>query len=188
MPTNTYSLNMLMDPKLEDRYLRLEDSRNRLLDELAGLDDDQLNIAPAAGKWSINQHIAHLVLVEDAALANIRYKLQQQDKLQDNGFAQTVRAFLMKLALQSGRKYKAPAIVADVPATCHLPELRQQWDQVRFELEDELTSFPQQLLEKGVFKHPMAGYLTISQTLAFIQDHFIHHKRIVQAQKEALVG
>ncbi|MCX2739119.1 DinB family protein [Pontibacter anaerobius] len=177
-----------MNPKLEDKYLHLEESRNRLLDELAGLDDAQLNTATSAGKWSINQHVAHLVLVEERALDNIRYKLSRQEELQNVGLNQIVRAFLMKLALQSGRKYKAPAVVAAVPNTCHLPALRQQWDKARFELEDELTGFPNQLLEKGIFKHPMVGYLTISQTLTFLQDHFIHHKRIMQAQKQALVG
>ncbi|WP_266205805.1 DinB family protein [Pontibacter kalidii] len=176
-----------MNPKLESQYLRLEESRNRLLDELAGLDGNQLNTAPAPGKWSINQHVAHLVLVEERALDNIRYKLQRQEELQDISLAQEAKALMLKLALYSGRKFKAPAIVASVPEACHLPELRQQWDQARFELEDELTAFPQQLLEKGIFKHPITGYLTIGQTLSFLQDHFIHHKRIMQAQKELLV-
>jgi hypothetical protein len=176
-----------MNPKLEAKYLRLEELRNRLLDELAGLDDNQLNASPAPGKWSVNQHVAHLVVVEERALDNIRYKLQRQEELQDISMAQEAKALLLKLALHSGRKFKAPPLVASVPETCHLPELRQQWDKVRFELEDELTGFPPQLLEKGVFKHPITGYLTIGQTLTFLQDHFIHHKRILQAQKEVLV-
>ncbi|WP_276496149.1 DinB family protein [Pontibacter litorisediminis] len=177
-----------MNPKLEDKYLRLEELRNRLLDELAGLDDAQLNKAPAPEKWSINQHVAHLVLVEERALDNVRYKLQRQEELQDVGLAQEAKLLLVKVALHSGRKFVAPPVVVSVPEVCHLPELRQQWDKVRFELEDELTSFPQPLLEKGVFKHPMIGYLTIGQALNFLQDHFIHHKHIMQAHKQALVG
>ncbi|AKD05837.1 hypothetical protein PKOR_19485 [Pontibacter korlensis] len=177
-----------MNPKLEVKYLRLEQSRNRLLDELAGLSDEQLNTYPAAGKWSINQHVAHLVLVEERALSSIKQQLQQQDTLLDIDFSTSVKALLVKLALHSGRKYKAPAAVANVPDQAALPELRQQWDKLRFELEDELTSFPHHLLEKGVLNHPMVGCLSINQALSFLQDHFEHHRQIMLRQKEALIS
>ncbi|MFD1188455.1 DinB family protein [Pontibacter rugosus] len=177
-----------MDAKLESKYLRLEQTRNLLLDELESLDDAQLNSMPAAGKWSLNQHVAHLVIVDDAALGGIRYKLQQQDKLRDSTFAQAVKAFLLKVALKSGKKYKAPAAVATVPDTAHLPALRQNWDKVRFQLEDELTSMPHHLLDKGIFKHPRVGYLNINQTLSFLQDHFDHHVQIMQRIKSELIN
>lgn len=188
MSLNAFSHNLLMNPKLEAKYLRLEELRNPLLDELDGLDHQQLNAAPAPGKWSINQHVAHLILVEQRVLENVRYKLQRPEELQDVPFAQEAKALLMKVALHSGQKFKAPDIVANVPEVSELSALRKQWDTMRFELEDELTGFPPALLAKGVFKHPVVGYLTICQTLNFLQDHFIHHKQIMMSQKEALIN
>ncbi|GHA61303.1 DinB family protein [Pontibacter akesuensis] len=175
-----------MNPKLEDKYLRLEQTRNRLLDELESLDETQLNAAPAEEKWSINQHVAHLTLVDKATLGNILYKLQHQDQLQDSSLKQAVKALLLRVALKSGKKYRAPVQVANVPATSQLPELRQEWDTVRFQLEDELTAMPRHVMGKGLFKHPRVGYLTIGQTLTFLQDHFDHHYLIIQSLKSEI--
>ncbi|ARS35361.1 DinB family protein [Pontibacter actiniarum] len=176
-----------MNPQLENKYLRLEASRNRLLDELEALDEQQLNTAPAEGKWSINQHVAHLVLVDEQTLSYIQHKLQQQDTLEPSTFSCAVKAFILKLALISGRKYKAPAPVATVPDYAQLQHLRQQWDAVRFNLEDVLTELPPNLVDKCLFKHPYVGPLNMLQTLSFLQDHFDHHQRAMQAQAEALV-
>lgn len=186
MATNTYSLNLLMNPKLEDKYLRLEQSRNRLLDELAGLDDSQLNSSPEAGKWSINQHVAHLVLVEELTLSYVQHKLQKPEELQEASFGNAFKSALLKLALISGKKFKAPAPTAAVPDKANLQELRQRWDTARFTMEDVLTDLPTHLLDKCLFKHPYVGPLSINQTLIFLQDHFDHHQRIMQDQKEVL--
>lgn len=172
-----------MNPKLEAKYLHLEQTRNRLLDELESLDEAQRNTCPAEGKWSINQHVAHLVIAEEVTLGGIRYKLQRQDELRESTFSQSLKALLLRLALKSGRKYKAPPQVATVPDTAELAMLRQQWDKVRFELEDELSDLPEHLLGKSIFKHPRVGYLTIGQALTFLQDHFDHHVAILQRLK-----
>ena len=178
----------LMNLKLEAKYLQLEKSRNRLLDELEGLDDDLLNTPAAGGKWSIAQHIAHLLLVDKKTMQYVQHKLAQQDKLRPAALSHSVRSLLLKLALHSGKRYKAPPVVADVPDRAALPELRQEWDDIRFRLEDVLTDIPPQHLDKCLFRHPNAGPLTISQTLTFLQDHFNHHHRAIYHLKRQLVS
>lgn len=186
MKSVVYSHVQLMHPKLENKYLKLEQSRNRLLDELKVLDHAQLNTAPAPGKWSINQHLAHLVLVEEQVLQVLRHQLQEPEQLQDAPFTSGIKALLVKAALASGKKYKAPAQVATVPEVSLLHELRQRWDTCRFALEDMLTDFPPRLLDKAVFKHPVAGPFTLIQTLAFVQDHLAHHEQQLQTLKRQL--
>ena len=188
MSTEIYSHIELMNLKLEPKYLRLENSRNRLLDELEGLDDGLLNIPAAGGKWSLNQHVAHLILVDKATMGYVQHKLKKKEELPSSSFSNYFKSLLLKLVLQSGRKFKAPAPVATVPDTALLSDLRKEWDEVRFTLEDVLTEVPDALLEKCLFKHPFAGPLTLPQTLTFLQDHFDHHYRTIQQLKQQLTS
>ncbi|MCC9137772.1 DinB family protein [Pontibacter silvestris] len=176
-----------MNPKLEIKYLKLEKSRNRLFDELDGLEGEMLNTPPAEGKWSINQIIAHLMLVEKLSVDYIQHKIEKKQPLPLSSFSNSCKSLLMKAVLQSGIKFKAPESVASVPATATLSSLRNQWDEERFRLEDVLTDLPHNLFDKCLFKHPYAGPLSITQTLIFFQDHFNHHLRQIQHQKQVLL-
>ena len=188
MSTEATSSIQLMNLKLEAKYLRLEQSRNRLLDELDGLDEELLNMPAPGGKWSIIQHVAHLLLVDKVTMGYVQRKIVLQDELQPSSFSHSFKSLLLKLALQSGKKYKSPPSVATVPDYAYLPELRQEWDDIRFKLEDVLTDIPPHLLDKCLFRHPYAGPLTISQTLSFLQDHFDHHLRTIHYLKKQLVS
>jgi hypothetical protein len=185
--TRTYTAPQEMNLTLETKYLRLEKSRNRLLDVLEVFDDDLLNTPARGGKWSVNQHIAHLLLVDKMTMGYVQHKLDQQEVLAFSSFSNVFRSVLLKLALLSGRKFKSPAAVATVPDYASLRILRQEWDDVRFEMEDVLTAIPENMLNKCLFRHPIAGPLTVFQTLTFLQDHFDHHLRIIQQLKQHLI-
>lgn len=187
MSTAAYSLLQLMEPKLELKYLRLEKSRNRLLDELEGFEDELLNKPSPNGKWSINQIVSHLIQVEQLTINYMQHKSQKQDNLANASFASSLRSLILKLALQSGRKYKAPEVVAVVPELASLQMLRQEWDHIRFTLEDVLTELPEHLSNKCLFKHPSVGPLSVSQTLTFLQDHFDHHLQQIHKLKLNLI-
>jgi uncharacterized damage-inducible protein DinB len=176
MSTTLYSHIQFMNPYLEARYLKLEESRNRLLDELEGLDEELLNRPAAEGKWSINQIIAHLIQSEQLTNSYLQRKIREESH-ETAGLAHTLRSLMLRVALNTNMKFKAPAAVAEVPAQAALSSLRNQWDAARYQLEDTLTELPQNMLNKCIFRHPYAGMLTMPQTLAFLQDHFSHHAR-----------
>lgn len=184
MSSAVYSHIILMDPKLEVKYLFLEKSRNRLLDELEGFEDIQLNVLPAKDKWSINQVVAHLILVEQVTTGYIQHKIRNNETLATSQFKNITNCILLKLALKSGMKFKAPQAVASVPDTASLPVLRLQWDSIRYELEDVLTGLPPHMMDKFLFRHPYSGPLTVSQTLSFLQDHFDHHLQQIRQLKQ----
>ncbi|MFD2512645.1 DinB family protein [Pontibacter locisalis] len=176
-----------MEPRLELKYLRLEKSRNRLLDELEGFDDELLNMPAADGKWSINQIICHLIHVDSATASSIQYRITNQATLVPSTFKNSFKSALLKVALKSGKKFKAPDVVANVPESSSFSKLRHQWDEVRFKLEDVLTDIPESLMDKCLFKHPYVGPLNVSQTLSFLQDHFDHHLPQIHKLKVKLV-
>lgn len=176
-----------MNPKLEISYLFLEKSRNRLLNELEGFEDGQLNVLPATDKWSINQIVAHMVLVEQLTSGYIQNKIEKDETLHTSTFSNIARNILLKVALKSGMKFKAPETVASVPEKASLASLRRQWDSVRYNLEDLLTELPPHMLDKYLFKHPAVGPLTVNQTLSFLQDHFDHHLKQINQLKKQLI-
>lgn len=173
-----------MNPKLESKYLFLEKSRNKLIKDLLELDDTLLNTSPGEGKWSIGQIVAHLLQVEQITLSYIQRKLQKEEELQQAGIKNTVKAVLLKVALNSGMKFKAPKVVAEVPDQVDLETVRAQWDDTRYKLEDLLTELPPAMLDKCLFRHPYAGMLSISQTLTFLHDHFNHHLQQINNLKQ----
>ncbi|WP_187263678.1 DinB family protein [Pontibacter beigongshangensis] len=164
-----------MNPNLEAKYLRLEKSRNRLLDNLEQLDPAILNTPAADNKWSVGQIVAHLVLVEEFTVCYMQRKLQEPEKLISSSLSHTVKSILLTILLKSQVRFKAPPRMADVPEEVCLPELRSKWDHLRFQFEDLLTDLPPELLHKCLFKHPYAGPLSAAQCLTFLQDHFDHH-------------
>ncbi|MEJ8755714.1 DinB family protein [Pontibacter sp. H259] len=184
MSTAVFSPILFMNPKLESKYLYLEKSRNRLLKDLEELDETILNASPAEGKWSIGQIVAHLVQVEQLTMGYIQRKLQKEEQLQQASIKNAVNALLLKAALGSGMKFKAPPVAADVPAEVDLNTVRLQWDETRYKLEDMLTELPPAMLDKCLFRHPYAGMLSITQTLTFIQDHFNHHMQQINYLKQ----
>ncbi len=186
MSTIVYSHSQLMNPKLEIKYLRLEQTRNRLLDELESIDDALLNTSITQGKWSVNQIIAHLITVEELTIGYIRNKISKGNELPQTSLSNTLKSMLLKIVLKSGVKIKGPDAVTSVPATSQIKALRQRWDTTRFQLEDLLTEIPPHLLEKCLFKHPYVGPLSIVQTLNFLQDHYDHHLRQINRLKLTL--
>ncbi|QCR25004.1 DinB family protein [Pontibacter sp. SGAir0037] len=175
-----------MNPRLEVKYLRLEKSRNQLLDELEGLDDDLLNTPATEAKWSINQVLSHLLQVEQFTVSYIQRKIQKEEELEASLFSNTVKTALVKLALLSPFKFKAPAVVATVPDKANFSSLRHQWNETRYKLEDLLTDLPDTFQNKYLFKHPIAGPMTVQQTLSFLHDHFHHHLPQIINQKQKL--
>lgn len=173
-----------MDPKLEVKYLFLEKSRNKLLDELEYFEEGQLNVLPAADKWSINQVVAHLILVEQVTIGYIQNKIRKEETLETSSFMNLSKSVALKIALKSGMKFKAPQVVASVPDTASLDSLRHQWDETRYQLEDLLTELPVHLMDKYLFKHPYSGPLTVGQALSFLQDHFDHHLQQIKQLKQ----
>lgn len=186
MSSAVFSPVLFMNPKLEVKYLYLEKSRNKLFKDLQDIDDTVLNTPPAEGKWSIGQIMAHLLQVEQATIAYVQRKIEQQESLHTSSLKNSINALLLKMALNSGMKFKAPAVVANVPEEVSLEQLHLQWDNTRYQLEDLLTEMPPALLDKCLFRHPYAGMMSIGQTLTFIQDHFNHHLQQIQHIRQQL--
>ena len=164
-----------MDPDLAGRLVRLEASRRRALAAAEGASGPALNRAPAPGKWSALQVLHHVVTAEALTLGYIRKKMQAGLALETAGPASRLRLLALQVTLALPLRIKAPATAGDVPAESELEALRARWDGVRGDLGALVESFPPELLDRLVFRHPYAGRMTLAHALGTLQAHLDHH-------------
>lgn len=145
-----------------------------LLQELPA---DELRKKPDAGRWSLLQIMEHLAGSEAVGLQYLQRK--EYALLQNRGMLPAgIRAIILKLALLSPLKFKAPPVLATFPTNTTQPEeLFTQWQQTRTGLSAYLNGIPAGKKDALLFKHPVAGPLTPHQMLVFMADHLHHHRR-----------
>ena len=71
------------------------------------------------------------------------------------------------------------------PSETDLEEISSRWIAVRQDISGLLQSLESQQLRCGLFRHPVSGWMTISQTLAFTSAHLRHHVYQVERLKKA---
>ncbi|MBW8051460.1 MAG: DinB family protein [Cytophagales bacterium] len=174
-----------MNNKLRIKFDHLENNRLELMENLEKFGEKELSFQPDQDKWSIIQVIHHLNKTEQLSVAYINKKLQYRTNIKNSGLGAIIRSFLLKLALRSSFRFKAPKFIADVPKTNTFESIKDQWGQTRKDIRKLLDEFPDDLLDKNIFKHAFAGRMNIYQMFNFMQDHFDHHlKQIGRIKKE----
>lgn len=161
--------------RLVERFAALEVERHQLLGTLAQHGAKQLEHIPGPGQWSAAQVIVHFAVVEEGLLAYLRKKVQYGGHGPVSANA-PFRLALLKLALRSPLKFKAPAVVAHAPQVS-MAEAQDRWEHARAALYEAIGSLPDEALGHGLIKHPTAGRFTPRQGLSFISAHIGHHKR-----------
>ena len=164
-----------MDSKLESKFNQLESSRLQLLAELEKRDDKELNFHPGKDKWSVIQVMHHLIIIEQLSIGYINKKLTYKTNIKKSGFGAAIRVFVLTLILKMPFRFKAPKIVSEVPDNSDFKETKDQWDQIRKEMRELFDNLPEELLNKNIFKHALAGKMNIYQMLGFMEEHFKHH-------------
>lgn len=164
-----------MHADLARRFDRLEAARARVLDMLAGREAAALNRPPAAGKWSALQVLHHVATAEALTLGYVRKKMQAGSALPRAGIASRLRLLALEATLASPLRFRAPAVVADAPVAIDPAELRARWDAVRRDWRELLEAFPDELLDRLVFRHPRAGRMSLEHAVGTLEAHLAHH-------------
>jgi hypothetical protein len=139
-------------------------------------------VHPVPGQWAAAQVIHHLLTAEKSIAGALRKTLTTDHaSWRLATFRHKLRALLLRLALRvPGLRFKVPPTLLPPPdpsTIAPLPELRAEWEAVRRQLEQVLHEFPGTKLNHTVFRHPRAGWLTVTQTVTSILDHTLHHQQ-----------
>lgn len=153
----------------------LEQQRADVLQEISAWSPDHSIYRPAPTAWSAVEVLDHLVRVEREILAATQRGIATPHprRIRDR-----VRVAMLDWLFRSDRRVRAPTSVpAILPSSqADLATLRHEWAEVRHDLAQFLALLPHDYPDSGVFKHPVAGWMSIPQVLRFFWVHTHHHR------------
>lgn len=156
---------------------RLDDALSGLFAKIEHISDEDKNVKPASDKWSINQVLSHLFQSEKGTYGYITYKIKTRENIKPAGIWSWIRITGLKIAHSLPIKYKAPKVTANVPETLDFQALKKEWLLLRENYRELAATFPEELLGKNIFNHPILGRLHIEHAFEFLINHMHRHYR-----------
>ena len=166
--------------QLKSSLERLQDGRRSLLEWLALQDEARLRRPGPDGGWSVLQILGHVALAEQLTLAYLHKKMQDPSAIPRAGAASYWRLALLKVALRSPLRAKAPDRVAHPEADTTLAAVRAHWDGVGQGWRELVEGFPPSLVDRAVYRHPRVGRLSLAHTIDSLHEHLAHHRRQIE--------
>ncbi|MCS7019306.1 MAG: DinB family protein [Cytophagales bacterium] len=146
---------------------------------------EQQRFHPSKDQWSMLQVMKHLVIAE-AGILNAIKKSVQKHNLQDNNLVQKMAYLLTKTILRLPVKIKAPVQALIPNEETDYDKIIAEWNVLRKEWRIFLESFPANLYNKNVFRHPVAGFFNIHQSIDFCCYHIKHHLQQIDRIDQAI--
>jgi hypothetical protein len=155
-------------------FARLEHQKTEMLAGLECWPPDLLTRQPEAEAWCAVQVLDHLVRTETGITARARLGLADPHPV---GVRDRMGVALLDRVFRSEHRVKVPAGATTVlPAVCpSLLSVLERWERGRRELQGVLAAPEVATVQDGVFRHPVAGWMTFEQVLQFFSVHMIHH-------------
>lgn len=172
-----------MDALFAKGINRLDHLLSNYQEEVKNLSYEQLNKKPASGGWSINEVIHHMKGVEVGTILYIQKKLQTPEESKRSGIKSWYRASLLRYALRSKRKFKAPKVLTEPEGPYEVEELLKDWQITRNQLRNVFENIPAEHKNRELFKHPIVGHINLKQTLGFMGDHMQRHLEQIKGIK-----
>lgn len=168
-----------MDARFERDLKALNDGFEKLFTDLKSYSDDVLSARPEPEAWSVFQVMQHLMMAESKSIGYVRKKTSYPEGLKKAALLNRLRKVGLKFFLAMPIKFKAPAIVSEehFRENVSLAGLEKEWREIRGELTHLLENMPPEWLDKEIFRHALAGRMTIDGMLAFFADHFARHRK-----------
>ena len=175
-----------MNKTFQKRFNHLQDLLKQYEDELKPISYEQANKKPENGGWSIAEVVYHMSHTEKTINQYIQKKLIKPEESKPAGIKSWYRASLLRYALRSSRKFKAPKVL-DEPAGPYEPNvLLSEWKIVRATLGQTFSSVAENHVSRQLFKHPVVGKINLSQTLGFMGDHMLRHLHQIRRLKATI--
>lgn len=176
-----------MHSKFQKRFSHLQQLLDIYEKELESVSFEQANRSPQSGGWSIAQVVYHISIVEKGIIQYVQKKLADPTTSKRAGLRSFYSAALLRYALRSKRKFKAPKVLDTPQGPYQISDLLQEWKSTRKELEKLFDSVSEKDVNRQFFKHPVVGKINLKQTLGFMADHKQRHlDQIILMKKEMI--
>ena len=145
----------------------LQRQKNAFLATLDSWPPDQLCIRPAPAIWSALDVLDHLAKTQCEAFARMRENLNQPVRLP---FRDRPRTSLRVRVPASVAATVLPESSADFVA------VRCNWNSSQSQLKEWLSRLEKDPRSLAGFRHPVSGWMSVTQGLRFLAAHVRHHR------------
>lgn len=168
-----------MNKKTAAYFDKIDEKLQQLLNNLQQYSDEELNRKPTPESWSVLQVMHHLMLAESLSGKYVQKKLSFNPKLKGTNLGTAWRMLVLRSYNYLPFKLKAPRNVGseNLPETSRIEETAEKWLAQRRELRAYLSTLPEEIFKKEVYKHPFAGRLSLDGMLRFFEGHFDRHRK-----------
>jgi len=170
--------------EIENRLLLLARETDVIFTELQSFEDDFLR--KTGRGWSIIQVLSHLNMSESIALEYMKKKMKAGSEMSKVNVVNSLRMWVTRGFLQTGLKWRAPAYIANPNGEYALGEIKSTWETTRSNIRKYVEDYPDDLLNRAVYKHPMAGRLSLLQAVDSLIYHQRHHVHQINRIKKEL--
>lgn len=163
-----------MLPTLADRLATLDRVREEFLTTVGAAAEAQRRFKPTPLSWSMLEVTEHCVLAEEKSVLGML-------KGPPPGTTVTpiahVRMWMVRLVMKSDIRVKVPVARVVPTGGAALPELAARWDESRRSLAAYLERLTEADAGTARFRHPIGGWVTAGEGVAFLAGHIGHHAR-----------
>jgi len=180
----------MMIRRLLEKYQKLQKRHEDFLKELELSSVALTDYHPVANGWNMLQVGHHLFLSEKLTLQYMKKKILGFSPEQKVALLTHVKFRFFVWGLRLPVRAKIPTSAVAPEANISLTDLKAEWRALDQKFQQFLLKFEKRHLAFPVYKHPLVGRITITETIDFLNGHFTHHmwqiKRIRKAYENHL--
>ena len=166
-----------MIPALATAFDALETRRQALFADLASRPPASLEVRPEPKSWTLAEVAQHLWLVERGTLHVMEGRLAKPPLRR--GPLNRLGIAAMRFIL--GRfRFRVPIAAIQPKPGIPLAQVQADWDATRSKMRAMLEGIDEPRLHQSFFRHPLAGPLSVAETMEFLTRHHDHHLRQVR--------
>ncbi|MFS1513093.1 DinB family protein [Chengkuizengella sp. SCS-71B] len=154
--------------------------RNKLIQSVEDLNDEQINQKQTNDDWSILQVLHHLYLTEHVIQAGFKHVIQKNKQNQT-----TIKSF--EIVTNRTIKREAPDYTQPTDQYMSKQEILSLLSESRDQLIGILNNIEDSLLSHLSMSHPLLGRLNLDQYLEFIGIHEQRHIKQIEDLKASMI-
>lgn len=158
---------------MRETLQRIDTLRTTLLDQIAAASEERRTRRASSDAWSALEVLEHLVLVERVVLgpsAQWRERQPVARSLRDR-----LRYHMVRLVLRQRIKVTIPSEQMRPTGRVSFTQLRTAWTAQHAALGEFVQSLDAAGARRAIFRHPIAGPLTVAQALTLLEVHLRGH-------------
>lgn len=167
---------------IELRLRTLMQETDALFAKLAVHPPEMLTKKPAPDVWSPVEVLYHLYLTERASMLGVQQFIKSGKKTDIVNVWTDLRIYKLLLGNYLPLKVKAPKAVATMPEDLSITQVQADWKAFRQSFEAWLQTLSAEAFEQTVFRHPLAGNLSLARMIQFFSIHLARHTKQIEAR------